>query len=29
MEALAHQAARLWGFAPGQITLAARRENVV
>ena len=29
MEGLAHQAARLWGFAPGQITLAARRENVV
>lgn len=29
MEALAHQAARLWGFAPDQITLAARRENIV
>jgi Ser/Thr protein kinase RdoA (MazF antagonist) len=29
MEALAHQAARLWGFAPPQIALAARRENVV
>lgn len=29
MEALAHQAAALWGFAPGQIALAARRENIV
>lgn len=29
MEALAHQAARLWGFAPHQIALAARRENIV
>lgn len=29
MEALAHQAARLWGFAPEQIRLAARRENIV
>lgn len=29
MEARAHQAAALWGFAPGQITLAARRENIV
>lgn len=29
MEELAHQAAALWGFAPGQITLAARRENIV
>ena len=29
MEDLAHQAAGLWSFAPGQITLAARRENIV
>jgi Ser/Thr protein kinase RdoA (MazF antagonist) len=29
MEARAHQAAALWGFVPGQITLAARRENIV
>jgi Ser/Thr protein kinase RdoA (MazF antagonist) len=29
MEALAHQAAGLWGFAPEQIVLAARRENIV
>lgn len=29
MEALAQQAARLWGFAPDQIRLAARRENIV
>ena len=29
MGALAQQAARLWGFAPGQISLAARRENIV
>ena len=29
MEALAQQAARVWGFAPHQITLAARRENIV
>ena len=29
MEAVEQQAARLWGFAPDQIRLAARRENVV
>lgn len=29
MDALAIQAAGLWGFAPEQIKLAARRENVV
>jgi len=29
MDALAQQAARLWGFGPDQITLAARRENIV
>lgn len=29
MEETAHQAARLWGFAPDQIALAARRENIV
>ena len=29
MDALAHQAARLFGFAPDQIALAARRENIV
>jgi Ser/Thr protein kinase RdoA (MazF antagonist) len=29
MEGLAQEAAALWGFAPEQITLAARRENVV
>lgn len=28
-DALAHQAARLWGFDPARVTLAARRENVV
>ncbi len=26
---LEHQAAALWGFSPDQITLAARRENIV
>jgi Ser/Thr protein kinase RdoA (MazF antagonist) len=29
MEALAQQAAKLWGFAPEQTALAARRENIV
>jgi Ser/Thr protein kinase RdoA (MazF antagonist) len=29
MEALAQRAARLWGFGPDQIRLAARRENIV
>lgn len=29
MQSLAHQAARLWGFAPDQIRLAAQRENIV
>lgn len=29
MAPLEHQAAQLWGFAPDQITLAARRENIV
>lgn len=29
MEETAHRAARLWGFAPDQIALAARRENIV
>lgn len=29
MQTLEEQAARLWGFAPDQIRLAARRENVV
>ena len=29
MTDVAHQAAHLWGFAPDQIALAARRENIV
>ncbi|MCM2563138.1 phosphotransferase [Lutimaribacter sp. EGI FJ00015] len=28
-DTLAHQAARLWGFDPAHVTLAARRENIV
>lgn len=28
-DTLAHRAARLWGFDPARVTLAARRENVV
>ncbi len=28
-EALAHQAAALWGFDPARVSLAARRENIV
>lgn len=29
LDQMAHDAARFWGFAPDQITLAARRENIV